>query len=200
MHIDLPHDLDASFDPPIVRDATLSVQGVHGGGGVCVGQGHDVAVGAQGGGGVFVAEPVLGLQQVSLGDQRGSDGVSQSVQGDLRGEQPRSKRTSSGSSAPDNDAVAPQRRGGVAQGDPADPSSLGRADRLAGSAAADGQHIAVQIVDLQPGQFAAAGAAVGGQPAQQQDLLGLMQCDRVCAGSGLGGALFSVIEDVANLI
>jgi len=59
----------------IGRRVSLPVELFHGGGGLVVGQWQDVAVDPQRGGGVAVPEPVLGLQDVSLGHQGGGHGV-----------------------------------------------------------------------------------------------------------------------------
>ena len=73
------------------------------------------------------------------------------------------------------DGVPPQGGGGGAEGEPADPAGLGRSDDLVGGAPGDGQHVTVQVGELQGRELAAPGAGVGGQPGQQQQLLGPVQ-------------------------
>jgi hypothetical protein len=51
------------------------------------------------------------------------------------------------------------------------------------------QHPALEVVDLEGGEFAPAGARVGRQPHQQFGLLGLEQAERGSLTSGLGRQL-----------
>lgn len=71
----------------------------------------------------------------------------------------------------------------------ADPAGLGGADDLTRGAAGDGEDVPVQVIDLQGGQLAAPGTGVGGEPGQEQDLLGTVQpppSDTCAIYAGLG--------------
>ena len=65
--------------------------------------------------------------------------------------------------------------GGGAEGEPADPAGLGGSDHFVGGAPGDGQHVTVQVGEVQGRELAAAGAGISGQPGEQQRLLGPMQ-------------------------
>ena len=60
------------------------VEPVESGRGVLVGQWRYMAVDAKSGGGVAVAQSVLRLQKMTLGDKGCCDGVAQAVKGDIR--------------------------------------------------------------------------------------------------------------------
>ena len=77
---------------------------------------------------------------------------------DAAGEQPRSESLAlAGALPPQFDGVPPQGGGGGAEGEPADPAGLGRADHFVGGAPGDGQHITVEVGELQGHQLAVAG-------------------------------------------
>ena len=73
------------------------------------------------------------------------------------------------------DGVPPQGGGGGAEGEPADPAGLGRSDHLVGRGPGDGQHITVQVGELQGGELAPPGAGVRGQSGEQQNLFSAVQ-------------------------
>ena len=171
--------------------------------GVLVGEWQDVAVDPQGGGGVAVPEPVLGLQDVPLGNQNCGHRVSEPVQGDVgvagvgaqfgesvretgrrepggvigaAGKQPRPESLALAAALPPlKDGVPPQGGGGRADGEPADPAGLGGTDDLVGRAPGDGQHVTVQVGELQGGELAPPGAGVRGQSGEQQNLFSAVQ-------------------------
>ena len=155
-----------------------------------------------------VPQPVKGhLRVASFGAQRGEP-VAKAGGGQpgrvigRSGEQPWPEPAAKFAALPPlRDGISPQVRSCRAEGEPADPAGFGRSDDLVRSAAGDGQHIPVQVADLQGGQFAAAGTGIGGQAGQQLYLLGAVQPCRGRPGRAcLGDLPPGEAEDGADLL
>ena len=92
----------------------------------------------------------------------------------IGGEQPRPEPVASGPGPPRLDAGLPQVGTGGPQRQTPHRSGLGRPNHLPRRGSLNSQDPAVQVSQLKGCELAAAGTGIGGQAAQQQDLLGPM--------------------------
>ena len=176
-----------------------------------VGEREGVGVFAEGGRGVGVAQAGLGLEDLSAGDEERGHAVPQAVEAgagdgcgiaelgeaatedlaaqalvmsEVGGEGPRTKTVAARAALPGGRELVSQVGGRGAQGQDAAVAGLGCGQLAGRDGALDAQHPRSEVIESQGRQLAAAGAGVGGEPDQEQVLLGAVQLPRTVRGLG----------------